>query len=69
MTETVKSYDPSRFRTNGPFYTRYRLVVQAAAKPGAAVMDLGRGPGLLEIPFARQGLNVTGIWTPADRVL
>ena len=71
MTETVKSYDPSRFRTNVPFYARYRLgyperliawaIAHTGAKPGDAVMDLGCGPGLLSIPFARQGLNITGV--------
>jgi SAM-dependent methyltransferase len=71
MTETVKSYDPSRFKTNVPFYARYRLgyperliawvVAHTDTKRGDAVMDLGCGPGLLAIPFARQGLAVTGI--------
>jgi SAM-dependent methyltransferase len=71
MTETVKSYDPSRFKTNVPFYARYRLgyperliawvVAHTDTKRGDAVMDIGCGPGLLAIPFARQGLAVTGI--------
>ncbi len=71
MTETAKSYDPFRFKTNVPFYARYRLgyparliqwvIAHTGAKPGKAVMDLGCGPGLLAIPFAKQGLDVTGI--------
>ncbi len=71
MSESVKTYDPSRFRTNVPFYTRYRLgypqqlidwvVAHTGAKPGDAVMDLGCGPGLLTIPFARAGMRVTGV--------
>lgn len=64
-------YDPRRFRGNVPFYTRYRLsypailieriVAFAGLRAGDAVMDLGAGPGLLAIPFARAGLAVTAI--------
>ncbi len=71
MSESVKTYDPSRFRTNVPFYARYRLgypqqlidrvVAHTGAKPGDAVMDLGCGLGLLTIPFARAGMRVTGV--------
>jgi SAM-dependent methyltransferase len=71
MTETAQSYDPNRFKTNVPFYTRYRLgyperliqwvISHTGARPGDAVMDLGCGPGLLAIPFARQGLKVVGV--------
>jgi SAM-dependent methyltransferase len=71
MTETARSYDPNRFKTNVPFYARYRLgyparliewvVAHTGAKPGDTVMDLGCGPGLLAIPFARQGLDVIGV--------
>ncbi|HTT96843.1 MAG TPA: class I SAM-dependent methyltransferase [Rhizomicrobium sp.] len=71
MSESVKTYDPNRFKTNVPYYTRYRLgypqrlvewvVAHTGTKPGDAVMDLGCGPGLLAIPFAREGLNVVGV--------
>src|ERR1700749_2188317 len=71
MSESVKRYDPNRFRTNVPFYARYRLgypqrliewvIAHTEAGPGDAVMDLGCGPGLLAIPFARAGMNVTGV--------
>jgi SAM-dependent methyltransferase len=71
MSESAKSYDPNRFKTNVPFYTRYRLgypprliewvLGHTGAKPGDAAMDLGCGPGLLSIPFAQAGLNVTGV--------
>jgi SAM-dependent methyltransferase len=65
------TYDPRRFRTTVPFYARYRLnyppaligrVVEIVGlKPGDKVMDLGCGPGLLAIPFARAGLAVTAV--------
>jgi hypothetical protein len=64
-------YDPRRFRGNVPFYARYRLSYPdtliarisgfAGLRPGDAVMDLGAGPGLLAIPFARMGMAVTAI--------
>jgi len=71
MTEARQSYDPSRFRSTVPFYTRYRppyperliarVVELAGLEPGDAVMDLGCGPGPLAIEFARLGLKVTGV--------
>ena len=71
MSETVKTYDPRRFQTNVPFYARYRLgyperliawvIAHTGARRGDPVMDLGCGPGLLAIPFARQGMAVTGV--------
>ena len=64
-------YDPRRFQTTVPYYARYRLgypdeliarIVQIVGlKPGDSVMDLGCGPGLVAIPFARAGLRVTAI--------
>jgi ubiquinone/menaquinone biosynthesis C-methylase UbiE len=64
-------YDPRRFRANVPFYTRYRLgypeslidwISRAAGlQTGDAVLDLGAGPGLLAIPFAKAGMAVTAI--------
>jgi SAM-dependent methyltransferase len=71
MSENPSSYEPRRFRANVPFYARYRLgypgsliarVASATAlKPGGRVMDLGCGPGLLAIPFAKSGVAVTAI--------
>ena len=64
-------YDPRRFRANVPFYARYRLgypdslierISRAARlQKGDAVLDLGAGPGLLAIPFAKAGMAVTAV--------
>ncbi len=71
MAELPKTYDPRRFRTTVPFYSRYRLayppeliarVIQILAmKPGDAVLDLGCGPGPLAILFAQAGMAVTAV--------
>jgi ubiquinone/menaquinone biosynthesis C-methylase UbiE len=71
MSQAAKTYDPRRFETTVPYYSRYRLgypdllirrvIAQLDLKPGDAVMDLGCGPGLLAIPFAKAGMTVTGI--------
>jgi SAM-dependent methyltransferase len=65
------SYDPRRFRSTVPYYWRYRLpypdsliarVTQIVGlDPGDRVMDLGCGPGLLAIPFARAGMDVVAV--------
>ncbi|HEX4157124.1 MAG TPA: class I SAM-dependent methyltransferase [Rhizomicrobium sp.] len=64
-------YDPRRFRANVPFYARYRLGYpdslihrisrSVGLERGDAVLDLGAGPGLLAIPFARAGMAVTAV--------
>jgi SAM-dependent methyltransferase len=66
-----QSFDPRRFRTTVPFYARYRLsypdtlIARVAdfvgLAPGDAVMDLGCGPGLLAVPFAKLGMRVTAV--------
>lgn len=71
MTDPAENYDPRRFQTTVPYYSRYRLgypellirrvIAQTRLKPGDAVMDLGCGPGLLAIPFAKVGMAVTGV--------
>lgn len=62
-------YEPDRFRSTVPFYERYRLgypdrliqrvIALLGLEPGDPVLDLGTGPGLLAIPFARAGMQVT----------
>jgi SAM-dependent methyltransferase len=64
-------YDPHRFQANVPFYARYRLgypdrligliAASAGLRAGDPVLDLGAGPGLLAVPFARAGMAVTAI--------
>lgn len=66
-----KPFDPHRFRSTVPYYARYRLaypdslirrvVALAGLESGARVLDLGCGPGLLAVPFARAGLRVTAV--------
>jgi ubiquinone/menaquinone biosynthesis C-methylase UbiE len=65
----VRVYEPRRFKSAVPFYERYRLgypdrlirrvVALADLRPGDPVLDLGTGPGLLAVPFARAGMAVT----------
>ncbi|MGH6876128.1 MAG: class I SAM-dependent methyltransferase [Rhizomicrobium sp.] len=64
-------YEPRRFRANVPFYARYRLgypdslidliAASVGLRSGDPVMDLGAGPGLLAIPFAKAGMAVTAV--------
>jgi len=71
MSNPAQTYDPRRFQTTVPYYTRYRLgypdllicrvITHMKLKPGDAVMDLGCGPGLLAVPFAKTGMAVTGV--------
>lgn len=65
------NFDPRRFRANVPYYARFRLpypdllieriAERAGLEPGDSVLDLGAGPGLLAIPFARMGMQVTAV--------
>ena len=67
--QQVHAYEPRRFQGAVPFYERYRLgypqrligrvIALAGLKPGDAVLDLGTGPGLLAVPFAQAGMDVT----------
>jgi ubiquinone/menaquinone biosynthesis C-methylase UbiE len=71
MAEPPKTFEPRRFRTTVPFYTRFRLsypdelirrvIAIVGLGRGDLVMDLGCGPGLLAIPFARGGMRVTAV--------
>ncbi len=71
MAATPTDFDPHRFQTTVPYYARYRLgypdeliarIVQIVGlKPGDSVLDLGSGPGLVAIPFAKAGLKITAV--------
>jgi ubiquinone/menaquinone biosynthesis C-methylase UbiE len=64
-------FEPRRFRSTVDFYGRYRLgypdrLIQRVVRltglaPGDAVLDLGCGPGMLGIGFARTGMAVTAM--------
>jgi ubiquinone/menaquinone biosynthesis C-methylase UbiE len=68
MTD-IQAYEPRRFKSAVPFYERYRLgyperlirrvIAFTGLAAGAAVLDLGTGPGLLAIPFAAAGMKVS----------
>ena len=67
--DSVRPYEPRRFKSTVPFYERYRLaypdrliqrvIALAGLRPGDSVLDLGTGPGFLAVPFARAGMMVT----------
>jgi SAM-dependent methyltransferase len=71
MSDAARTYDPRRFQTTVPYYSRYRLgypqrliarvIDIVGLKPGDNVMDLGCGPGTLAVPFADAGMRVTGV--------
>lgn len=64
-------FEPRRFRSTVPYYTRFRLpypdslirrvISLAALRHGDRVMDLGCGPGLLAIAFAKAGMEVVAV--------
>jgi len=71
MPEQPETFDPRRFRTTVPYYARFRLgypdrliarVIEITGlSTGNRIMDLGCGPGLLAIPFAKAGMMVTAV--------
>src|SRR5258706_12113427 len=71
MSPSATTFDPRRFRSTVPYYSRFRLgypqsliarvMAIAGATQGDSVMDLGCGPGLLAIPFAQAGMRVLAV--------
>lgn len=65
------AFEPRRFRSTVPYYARFRLaypdslilrvISLAALRRGDRVMDLGCGPGLLAIAFAKAGMEVVAV--------
>lgn len=74
----ASAFNPRRFRSTVPFYARYRLAYPdslaervaglVGLKYGDAVLDLGSGPGLLAVPFAKLGMTVTAVDPEPDMV-
>ncbi len=64
-------FQPRLFRSTVPYYARYRLgypdlliqrvIERVGLQWGDMVLDLGCGPGLLAIPFAKAEMRVRGI--------
>jgi ubiquinone/menaquinone biosynthesis C-methylase UbiE len=64
-------FQPRRFRSTAAVYARFRLgypdrlvrrvIALAGLERGDSVLDLGAGPGLLALPFARKGMAVTAV--------
>ena len=71
MTIAAVAFEPRRFRSTAAYYQRYRvpyppaLLASVAARvglrPGDRVLDLGCGPAMLGLGFARLGMNVIGM--------
>lgn len=71
MPSDIPEFQPRRFRSTVPYYARYRLdypaglIARVAARCGLeaedTVLDLGCGPGLLALAFARLDMRVVAI--------
>jgi SAM-dependent methyltransferase len=64
-------FEARRFRSTAAYYARYRvpyppallagISARVGLKPGDRVLDLGCGPAMLGLGFARLGMKVTGV--------
>lgn len=65
------AFEPRRFRSTAAYYARYRVpyppallagvAARTGLKPGARVLDLGCGPAMLGLGFARLGMQVVAV--------
>ena len=68
---TTLPFEPRRFRSTAAYYTQFRvpyppaLLASVAARvgprPGDRVLDLGCGPGMLALGFARLGMRAVAM--------
>ena len=68
---TAVAFEPRRFRSTAAYYARYRVpyppallagvAARVGLKPGNRVLDLGCGPAMLGLGFARLGMEVVGM--------